>query len=439
MSVEEKYQAARDAAAKIKAQVEVGGGTWTDEERTAFDEHMAAAQSALADVKREKSLLLLDTEADRPEKRVAQPDPPGRGTIEQRIDVVGYRGKLTAFRGPDAVQKAYRTGRFLAASLFGHERSRAWCQEHGIEFRIMSGTVNTAGGFLVPVEMENAIIDILEDYGVMRKLMRTRPMTSDTKMIARKTSNIIAYAMPEGNAAQASDMAFDQVQLIAKDWGTLTRYSSQLSEDAVIDMADEITTDAAKAHAKKQDQCAIDGSGAATYQGIAGIEFLFNANTGWAGYVSALATHDTFAEVDAEDLGKVMGAVRPVDAKTGAAWLCSPEFKSIVFDTLQSAAGGNTQREIAGKMIDSYRGYPIFESTLLPATATTAKVMCFFGNFNLAGTIGDRKGMTVKADASRYLEYNQIAILTVMRYDINWHDLGDATLAGPVCGLIALT
>jgi len=289
--------------------------------------------------------------------------------------------------------------------------------------------------------MEAAIIDILENYGVARRLLRIRPMASDTKMIPRKTSGITAYAMPEGTAATESDQAYDQVQLIAKDWGTLTRYSSQLNDDAIIDMADEITTDAAKGHARKQDQCAIDGSGAATYQGIQGIENWFNANTSAAGFVDAASAHDTFGEVDADDLAKVMGAVRPVSAKDGGAWLCSPEFKAIVFQTLQSAGGGNTKVDIAGKMMDSYWGYPIFETTLLPASATNNEVMCLFGNFALAGSIGDRKGMTVKADASRYLEYNQTAILTVMRWDLNWHDLGttDSTLAGPVCGLIANT
>ena len=59
--------------------------------------------------------------------------------------------KLKNFTGENAVERAFRFGQFALASLFGNEKSHAWCKENGIILqRAQSEGVNSAGGFLVP-------------------------------------------------------------------------------------------------------------------------------------------------------------------------------------------------------------------------------------------------------------------------------------------------
>jgi HK97 family phage major capsid protein len=50
--------------------------------------------------------------------------------------------------------------------------------------------------------------------------------------------------------------------------------------------------------------------------------------------------------------------------------------------------------------------------------------------------MGERRGITVKTSEERYFEYDQIAIQATERVDINVHDVGDATTAGPIVALI---
>jgi HK97 family phage major capsid protein len=111
-----------------------------------------------------------------------------------------------------------------------------------------------------------------------------------------------------------------------------------------------------------------------------------------------------------------------------------------VFDSLAAAAGGNTMQIIGGSPQFSYLGYPIEISQTLPGSGTINNVVMFFlGNFALGVTLGDRRGFTVVRDDSRYFEYDQIGIRATERFDINCHDLGDTSTAGPIIALTGNT
>ena len=50
----------------------------------------------------------------------------------------------------------------------------------------------------------------------------------------------------------------------------------------------------------------------------------------------------------------------------------------------------------------------------------------------MAATFGNRQDVQTTSDASRYFEYDQIGVKAVQRFDINVHDVGDTSNAGPV-------
>ena len=70
------------------------------------------------------------------------------------------------------------------------------------------------------------------------------------------------------------------------------------------------------------------------------------------------------------------------------------------------------------------------------ATDYNDKPMILFGDMRKAVTFGSRRDTTLKVDGSRYLEFDQVAVMGTERYDINVHDLGDNTDAGPLVALI---
>jgi len=146
------------------------------------------------------------------------------------------------------------------------------------------------------------------------------------------------------------------------------------------------------------------------------------------------------SEITVADLSGAMGTV-PSYAVPNAKWLCSSVFNAVVFDRLKAAAGGSTIIDMEGKPRLQFLGYAVVLSSLCPTTtaAINNTPMCYFGDFRQAVSIGDRRGVTIKVDGSRYLEYDQLAVLGTTRWDLVVHDIGDATNAGPVVALMGNT
>ena len=349
--------------------------------------------------------------------------------VEMRMP---YQGKLRGFSDEES---AYRAGKWIRSWMFEDRAAHQWCKDHGM--RVATEGKLSKGGAVVPHEMSSAIIDLREQYGVMRGLLRVINMSSDQLTIPRRTGGLTAYAVGEETEITASDKAWDQITLAPKKWGVLSKFSTDYAEDAVIDVAMDLADEAAYAFAQKEDECAIDGDGTSTYHGIYGFRAKLNA-TALAGRLDATAGDDQFSELIASDLDLVRGTLPEYAVRRGrVVWLCSKYAKNVTFDGITRAAGGNTQVNIGGSPADAYLGDEIVVSQAMPSASTAYNelVMLLYGNFSLAATIGDRRSFTFKVLDERYAEYDQIGILATTRFDINVHDLGDTTNAGPVVGL----
>jgi HK97 family phage major capsid protein len=134
-----------------------------------------------------------------------------------------------------------------------------------------------------------------------------------------------------------------------------------------------------------------------------------------------------------------MMAALPVYAQRNAKWYCSQPAWSLVFQRLIAAAGGNSIDTLTGgKPRRVYLGYEVVIDQTLP-TATTSLVnqaMLFFGDLSMAARMGERRGITVKTSGDRYFELDQVGIVATERFDVNVHDLGSTTAAGPIIALV---
>jgi HK97 family phage major capsid protein len=337
-----------------------------------------------------------------------------------------------------AEEAAYRAGQWLLARVYNNEKAQKFCRDNGIDYRVMSGSALSTGGAVIPVEMEQAVIDLRDTYGVARQLANVRPMTSDSLQIPRRDSGLTAYyfADDDGTGITASDKGWGQVTLNAKKLGVLARVSRDMVEDAIINVIDDLAREMAYAFAVAEDQAFIDGDGTSTYGGITGIRTKLNG-TAYASLIDLTSGDDQFTEVIASDLALIMGSVAAY-AKMGAVWLISETGKSLMFDRLALAAGGNTMIDVAGQPRPSYAGYPIITSQAMPTTqaAQNDQIMFMFGRFDMAASLGSRRGIEVQVLQERYAELGQLGIVATERYDIVVHDLGSTTAAdyGPVAG-----
>lgn len=393
---------------------------------------------------REKILAKLTTKG-RATQTADVPSGPAFGDGARHIIMRG--GQLRAFTKPvrfndgsqmEPMEAAYRAGQWLRAVVGQVESAQKWCRDHGvfIEQRVMTTETGAAGGYLVPSEMEQSIIDLRESYGLARRLARRRPMASDTKSVPKRTGGVTAYFVNEDNTGvTASDKSWGNVNLVAKTLAALSLISKNLEEDSIIDVVDDLAQEMAYAFATKEDQCWLVGDGTSTYGGMQGLITLFEA-TAYASRITAATNHDTFAEIDNADLTAAMGGVADF-AGLNPQWVSSKLFANIVFGRLKATAGGATGAELSARQRDGYLGYDNNTSEIMPKVTTTlsSKVMALFGDFSMSSSFGDRRGIMVEVLRERYAEKLQLGVLAHERFHIVNHDLGTTTVKGPVAAL----
>jgi len=381
--------------------------------------------------------------ARQPISAVARTDRPADDLFAFDRQLFGC-GELRAFTrnafGANHRALAYKSGKWWLATALGHESSKRWCQQHGVEFRALSSDVNTAGGVLVPDELQAAIITLREEYGFIRREAQLIPMGRDVMEVPRRTGNMTATPTGQGASLTESDGTLDQVSLTTRKWGILTRFSTELDEDAVVNIGDMVAQEMAYAFAYAEDDAAVNGDGTSTYNGVYGLKKRFDNNLTLTGAVGVTtATHNLFTEIDIDDLIGLMAAC-PAYARRNAKWLCSQPFVDAVFVAIMAAGGGQIFTTMQDGMTQMrFLGFPIIVSQVMPAGIATDYnniCVCLFGDFRAGCMFGDRRGITVGRSADRYFDTDQIGIRATERWDFNFHGYGSTSAAGPVVGLI---
>lgn len=373
------------------------------------------------------------------------------------LPATALRSRPTNFRerdGRSAQLQAYEAGQWLLATCRGSARSKKYCEEHGIPLAWMnpdgqvqlahSEIVNSAGGFLVFPEFESTLIDLREQYGVVRPLFKNHSMSSDSLTIPRRTGGLTAYWVGDSVAITESQKSWDNVSLVAKKSGVLAKYSSELNEDAVIDMANDLAGEIAYAFAALEDDCGINGDGSSTYSGIVGVlNALLNLSATRANIAGLhVGAGNLWSELTLSDFNLV-AAKLPVYAQTPrSTWLMSQAFWSAVPERLMLAAGGITDAMIAAGATKRLLGYPVKIAQKMPRVEGNDQVCALLGDFSLGAKFGDRRMTTIATSEHAGFAADELQIRGTQRFDINVHDVGNAHAtaasrqAGPIVGLL---
>lgn len=363
--------------------------------------------------------------------------------------------------GRSGQEQAYRFGMWLLAGPLKNQFAANWCKQHGIpllraqenadgslNFAQTEG-INTAGGFLVPTEFDSTIIDLREQYGIFRQFAKNVPMASDTKYMPRRTGGLTAYGVGENVAITESSKAWDRVTLVAKKIACLARMSSEVNEDSVVNLGDDLAQEIAYAFALFEDDCGFNGDGTSTYLGITGVcpalKGLSATIANIAGLVVATGTGyaTSYGSVTLADLNGVKAKLPQYAHTPQTGWYCSQNFFSGTMERLALAAGGITEAMIvAGMSQQRFMGYPVHIAQKMPFNPAVSQVVCLFGDLSLAAMFGDRRSTTIAMSEHESFASDELTIRGTERIDINVHDVGNASatasarVPGPVVALI---
>lgn len=428
-------QQAADLRARIKEQQEL------DAETAELAELQASAVAAkeLAD------------RAIKPKKKTAagvpaEPEKPEFAGVPATIRRHGTPKAFTVGSVSERQDKAYRFGMFGMALLSMHVPGRyrnadaeMWLEKH---MAVHQSNNATGSHVLIPEEFSNDMIVLRERFGVARRVLKVRPMQSDTLVVPRRASGLTAYFVAEGSAGTESNKTWNDVRLTAKDLMVISRWSGQVNSDAVINFGDDLASEITYAFSSKEDDCAFNGDGTSTYGGITGLRSAITV-TGTAGIITQ-ASGNTWSAITLADFQNVVGLLPQYADTPSAAWLAHRTFYYGVMQKLELAAGGATAMEVSQgdrRPRPLFLGYPVEFTQKFPSATAVATVPVMLGDFSLAGSFGDRQQEGIAFSDSAVVggestfERNQLAIRGIQRFDIVNHDVGTSAVVGPVVAL----
>lgn len=434
------YESERQALLQRRQQrlddAQAEGRSLTDDELTAEAEDAARCKELENTIQARQAVKLEAAKKFATVKR--QDDPQASGVLipDGRIETIRRTGKLKNFRGKDADVRAYRAGQWFLANVFGTEsverivgadtrqaiaRAKQWTVENAL-------STTGKGSALVPDELSQMIIDLKEEYGVFSRYSRREPMIADTKNVPRRTAGLTAYFGTDNSTLTASEANWDRIELVAKKLYALCKYSSEVNEDSIVDMADVLAGEIAYAFANKEDECGFNGTGTSTYGGIKGL-----ANVAAGSIATAASGNTSFETLDLTDFEAAVGKL-PAYPGLRPAWFIHKTGYWASMARLMDAAGGNTVMNLGNGPETTFLGIPVVFSQVLNSTlgADTSAIKAYVGDLSMATTMGVRRDITISVSEERYWDEDAIGIKGTQRFDIRCHELGTASAAGPI-------
>jgi HK97 family phage major capsid protein len=345
--------------------------------------------------------------------------------------------------GPEVDAKYQRAGQWLLATIFERAPAMEWCKSNGVTIAKAAGEgIGSSGGFLVPIDFANAILDLRDSFGAFRRRARIIPMASDTTSVPRRPGGTGAFFMGENasnGTADETSATVDNIHLTAKKIGSLIRISNEVEEDAMQDVVDFVANEIAFAFAAKEDDCAFNGTGSSAYGKMRGIGTIVLDGNHAKAKVTAASGHNTFGTIDRTDLASLIGSVR-ASAIPNAAWFCSQTCFAITLCGLPAGTTGGVleTRIVDGIVTPFYLGFPVILSQKFPlvTSSLSGSVMLAFGDMYAGAALGQRRSITLARSADRYMDQDQIAVLGTERFHANIHDIGDNTNFGSLAALV---
>ncbi len=275
----------------------------------------------------------------------------------------------------------------------------------------MSSVVNalevgtdSEGGYLVPDEFENTLVEALEEENIFRQLAKIIQTSSGDRKIPVVASKGTASWIDEEGAFTESDDSFGQVSIGAYKLGTMIKVSEELLNDSVFDLESYISREFARRIGAKEEEAFFTGDGAGKPLGIL-------AATGGAqtGVTAASAT-----AISADELIDLFYSLK-APYRRNAVWVLNDSTIKVIRKLKDGSGQYLWQPSLVAGTPDTLLGRPVHTSAYMPAVAANAKSVAF-GDFGYYW-IADRQGRSFKRLNELYAATGQVGFLASQRVD----------------------
>ena len=268
---------------------------------------------------------------------------------------------------------------------------------------VQSVGVDADGGYLVPTEFENQIIQGLDEANIIRSIAKTIS-TSFERKVPIATSGSTAKWVAENGTIPVSEVTFGQKTLDAYKLTDQIKVSTELLQDSMFNIESYLTGEFARALGVAEEQAFCVGTGTEQPTGI------FHATNG--GHIGATAAGNTAITFD--DVVNLIHALKS-PYRRNAAFLTHDTTVSAMRKLKDSNGQYLWQPSLQAGQPDRLFGYPLHTSPYVPTIAKNALTVAFgdFSNYWIA----DRQGRTLQRLTELYAGNGQIGFLITERLD----------------------
>lgn len=266
---------------------------------------------------------------------------------------------------------------------------------------ILREGVDSEGGYLVPDEYENTLVEALSGECVIRNYAHVFTTSNGSHKIPVVASKGEASWIDENGSYPESDDSFSQEQIDAHKLGTIIKVSEELLNDSAFNLEAYFEREFARRIANKEEEAFISGNGVAKPVGI--------LNRAEVGVTTASASAITADEI-MDLFYSLKGAYR-----RNAIWILNDETVKAIRKLKDGSGQYLWQPGLREGEPDLLLGKPLKTVSYMPTVAAEAKPI-IFGDLSYYW-IGDRKGITFKRLNERYADQGQVGFLTSKRLD----------------------
>jgi len=297
-------------------------------------------------------------------------------------------------------EKTGRASDAYKSAFWGAMRNK---MNPSVQNALQIGT-DSEGGFLVPDEYENQLIQALQEANVLRNLCNVINTSHGDRKIPVVASHGSAAWMDEEGAFNESDDAFTQVTLSAYKLGTMLKVSDELLNDSYFDLEAYIAAEFARRIGAAEEEGFLTGNGSSKPTGL-----LHTTGGASLGVTAASATAITMDEV--LDL---YHSLKSSYRKNGTFLVNDATVKAI--RKLKDGQGQYLwQPSVQAGTPDTILNRPVISSQFMPVAAAGEKTI-LFGDFKYYW-IADRQGRTFKRLNELYAANGQVGFLASQRLD----------------------
>ena len=319
-----------------------------------------SAEDAAAYEKMEADVVEMKKAIDRLERQAA---------IDRELD------KPTSKPIVNEPQKAKPMGGFRATDEYKQDMLTAMRTRFRDISNVLQEGNDQQGGYLVPVEYDNRLIDVLNEENIMRSLA-TKITTSGEHKINIAATKPAAAWIEEGGALSFGDATFDQIMMDAYKLHVAIKVTEELLYDAAFNLEGYIIDNFGKALANAEEDAFLNGDGKGKPMGI------FDTKQG-----GQYGTTTSAASIGADDIiNLVYNLKRPY--RKNAAFITNDKTLAALRKLKDNNGVYLWQPALTAGEPDRLFGYAIHTSQFAPE-ATAGKAAMAFGDFSYYN-IGDR-------------------------------------------------